>query len=42
MYCRERYVGIWNTLSGVGSGTIACSYNEGNENSGFYKTLGIP
>jgi hypothetical protein len=42
MYWRERYVRIWNVLSGVGSGPITCSYTGGNENSGFYKSLGIP
>jgi hypothetical protein len=35
-------VWIWNVLSGVGSGPIACSYTDSNESSGFYKTLGIP
>ena len=41
MYCRERYMRIWNVSSGVGSGPIACSYTDDNGNSGFYKTLGI-
>jgi len=41
MYCRERYMRIWNVSSGVGSGPITCFYTDGNGNSGFYKTLGI-